>query len=419
MSPRFFNAHAHCFTIDHVPDSFVKGYLFFPLRISALRKNGFFSWFTKKFLKIYPFKNQGLIRLINLLRYMDRDRQEKIIDLLTGYYPRDTGFALLTMDMEYMQAGAPVHKFKQQLAELAACKEQYKNIIYPCIFCDPRRIAPKADSWEVNIETHFTGETFLKQVRDYIEKDIYQGIKLYPAMGYFPFDKRLKPVYDLALEYDLPITSHVIQGVVHFRGKKEYRTHPFVHKPLDGVKPKDFTVHFTHPLNFEILLNPVHLSKCWDIGEEEAEKYRKLKICLGHFGGENEWIKFLEDPWAPAGGDCLDLTQWHPTCFNKENQPSWFSICCDLIRKYPSVYADISYTAAFSETYPLLRTILQSDEAIRDKTLFGTDFYVVARAEAERKIAIDIRGYLGTALFNCISVDNARRFLSNAICKVH
>ncbi len=416
----FYNCHAHCFTIDHVPDYFAKGYFPLRIRISSLRKTGILSWLMRKFLNWNPTKNPGMVRLGNLLRYMDRSKQEKIIRILQSYYPQGTGFVLLTMDMEYMQAEAPVKKFEHQLEELAKCKKlpDMQNLIYPFIFCDPRRIEPKANTWEADVENHFIGDTFLGKVRDYIEEGIYQGIKIYPAMGYFPFDKRLKPVYDLALEYDLPITSHVIQGVVHFRGNKEYMTHPFSHKRLDGDKPKNFTVHFTHPLNFEILLNPVYLSKCWNISEEEASKYSNLKICLGHFGGEDECKKFLENPWLPAIGTTLDLEKWHPTCFDKGNQPSWFSVCCDLIKAHPNVYADISYTAAFSETYPLLKTILQSDNRIKEKTLFGTDFYVVSRAETERKIAIDVRGYLGNDLFNQIAFTNARKFISNKIIAV-
>jgi predicted TIM-barrel fold metal-dependent hydrolase len=256
-------------------------------------------------------------------------------------------------------------------------------------------------------------------IRSYFEKGIFQGIKLYPALGYFPFDRRLKPVYDLALEFDLPVISHVIRGAVYYRGPKEYSSHPYTGKPLDGKKPEDFTAHFTHPLNFEILLNPSHLSKYWEISQQEAAKYSNLKICLGHFGGEDEWRKFLENPWIPEKTNSLDINNWRPTCNpDSESQFSWFSICRDLMRKYPNVYADISYTLAFEYTYPLLKVVLETDEKVRERTLFGTDFYVVSKASSERKIAIKARAYLGNDLFTQIATINPVEFLSNKLAVV-
>jgi len=416
---RIFNAHTHSFTINHVPDYFARGV--FPVRISRIRKNGVLEWIIKNLVNFLPGKNKGLQRLISLVRYMDNDTQLDIINILRQYYPNGTGFALLTMDMEYMKAEAPPVKFEAQLDELARIKQGdgFHDLIYPFICCDPRRIEPGIKTWEINIEKDFIGDRFLKVIRRYFEEGIFQGIKLYPALGFFPFDRRLKPIYDLALEFNLPIISHVIRGAVYFRGPKEYTVHPFLGKPLDGRKPEDFTTHFTHPLNYEILLNPAHLSKYWDISEKEASRYSDLKICLGHFGGEVEWLRFLEDPWIPENTNSLDINNWKPSYrTDSESQFSWFSICRDLMHKYPNVYADISYTLAFDYIYPLLKVILESDKKMLNRTLFGTDFYVVTKASAERKIAIIARAFLGNEIFTQIASLNPVEFLSNKLTRV-
>lgn len=409
--PRMYNMHTHCFTIDHAPDYFARGYTWFPIRISTIRRHGLIAWCIKNLPKL--FKGEGLERLINLVRYMDRDDQEKILKLLMSYYPARTAFGVLAMDMEYMQAEAPVEKYKLQLGKLAVMKSKpdYKDILYPFICVDPRRIEPKVNTWESKVEQSFIGQSFLSTIREYIEQDIFQGIKLYPALGYFPFDKRLKPVYDLALKYNLPIVSHVINGVVHFRGEKEYHEHPYTGKPLPGKKPKEFCAHFTHPLNFEILLNPEHLSKYWNIPLEEAKPYQNLKICLGHFGGDEAMVEYLNNPWLPDNSkpfESLSLGRWKPG--DDENNFSWFSICCDLMRKYPNVYADISYTASNPVVFPLLKVILESDEVIRNKTLFGSDFYVVTKALSERAFAINVRAALGESLFRKIAYENPEVF---------
>jgi predicted TIM-barrel fold metal-dependent hydrolase len=415
---RMFNTHAHCFTISHVPDYFARGYTLIPIRISQLIKWGVLKWAINK-LPSWARK-PGIDRLITLLKFMDMDTQEKIFKNLMQFYPLNTGLVMLTMDMEYMQAEAPPTKFRDQLEELANSKSkpELKDILYPFVFVDPRRVAPKPNTWEVSIENTFIGEIFLNKIEEYVQQGIYQGIKLYPAIGYFPFDIRLRPVYDLALKYDLPIISHVIEGVVHFRGEKEYPIHPFTQKPLPGKSAKEFQAHFTHPLNFEILLNPQHLSKHWNIPLAEAEKYGNLKICMGHFGGEDEWVNYIRNPWLPsATGDfaSLELDQWNPG--SKQNY-SWFNVCCDLMRKYPNVYADISYTGAFPSVYNLLKIMLQTDDAIHNKTLFGTDFYVVSKAISEREFALNIRAALGEDLFKSIAQDNPIAFLTNRINQV-
>jgi len=64
---------------------------------------------------------------------------------------------------------------------------------------------------------------------------------------------------------------------------------------------------------------------------------------------------------------------------------------------------------------PEIRSLLETDEKMLERTLFGTDFYVVTKASSERKIAINARAYLGNELFRQIATINPVEFLSNKL----
>lgn len=426
-TPYIINAHTHCFTIEHVPDNFTKSLTRFSwlLSIKWIKNNKIVRWIIyllnkpriKKFLSIFFSAEfvKTIPRLLSFAEYYDIDKQVVLIRHLQGFYPMGTKFVLLTMDMEFMNAGVPIQKFDKQLSELVAIKADplFRDIIYPFVFADPRR----------------AGITQI--VIDRLEDSVapFQGIKLYPALGYYPFDERLKEVYKYAIQHDTPIITHCIRGSVYYRGNKTddptYLKHPYTNRSLPFEKPVDFTVNFTHPYNYECLLNPERLRKVWK--EEPNIDLSKLKICLGHFGGEDEWIKYLEEGWIPDedflqdAENTLDVltNPWYDepdTPLTKGKKAySWFSVICELMRKYPNVYADISYSLYEERILPLLKVILESDNSangIASRILFGTDFYVVSKAGAEREMSLSIRAFLGEKNFRRIAYENPNKFLN-------
>lgn len=91
----------------------------------------------------------------------------------------------------------------------------------------------------------------LSELREYLENGMVKGLKLYP--GYEPFyvyDNRLKVVYDLAMEYDVPVMIHT----------------------GDTYTPKG-KVRFSHPLTVD----------------DVAVDYPDLKLVICHIG--NPWIR--------------------------------------------------------------------------------------------------------------------------------
>ena len=438
MAKRFYNCHAHSFTYDHVPKHFLGrgvaiNWVLHRKWVKGVVRNtpvtGKFDWLGKILVgtltTLMGLNRSQVIRYLNFIKYGDRRTQAEVIKSMQAYYPKNTGYVLLTMDMEFMGAGMPKTRFEHQLDELARLKTLkddngdliWDNYIYPFVFCDPRRINPEHER-ELDIENHFIGKKYIAKLENYITNKIYQGIKLYPALGYFPFDKRMRIVYDFAVKNSVPLITHCTIGAVHFKydlDEKEYH-HPFLHKKLPKEKPFTFQQYFSHPLNYECVLNHDLLKKHWG---KDAPDYSNLKICLGHWGTREEWHNFMNNAWLETSyrkmdsqWPSLELVNWH-IGERTENNFSWFTIICDMMRKYPNVYADISFTLYDTTLLPLLKMILEADDKIRSRVLFGTDFYLVSKAVCERDFTINIRSFLGVDMFHQIAVTNAEMFLNN------
>lgn len=355
-----------------------------------------------------------LRRLHGLIKYALDKTQEDLINTLYNDYA-SYRLVLLSMDMEQMAAGLPFEDFITQLEKLKAVKQKpaWHDKIFPFVFADPNRTFFGPDAQNIT-----------SLVKKYLIDSVapFQGIKLYPALGYFPFDKKLKEMYQYAVENDVPLLTHCIVGDVHQRCNeyyKKYPLHPISKQsttPTENYKkPENFQVNFTHPLNFECLLNKDIASKYF---EEEVD-FSKLKICIGHFGGEEEWMLCKKQEAKSSttyknvyAKEPLDIgQQW---LGNGTQRYSWLKIIKELIRKYPNVYADISYTLHEEKIYPILKSMLK-DETLKYRILFGTDYYVVASESEESELIRIMHKHLTPDEISLISYQNPIRFLSSKL----
>lgn len=509
----FYNCHTHIFNFEHVHNNFLKGMIpwwvgsilfvvgvllltgailshwiffasllivfaalvlfvavviIFPLQIHKLLKGKKFKRIATFLKKAIPGDFDFLERYANFILHAyeinsnetKTKTQETVFNELQSYYPQDTKFIVLSMDMNYMvncNERNEQTKFYEQLHDLRELKKStvYQKVLFPFIHTDPRRL-------------EIDKEYYSKLVED-IKSGVFNGIKIYPPLGYFPFDIRLKPVYDLALKYDLPITSHCSVGPVYYRGSlKTLKNdgyfdngkfiHPFTGQNLEGKNTKTFSPHFTHPLNYYFLMNcPEKLYEYWKKCESEKrfnlshlpmgnytvddlKKYRKLKICLGHFGGSEEWRRYLDNAWQPK--ERLELKKpesfkrmilekngmWKLLPEKKEKirdikALNWFTIISEMLKfkdengadYFPNLYADISYNLSDQKMMPLLKVRLETDAQLRRKVLFGTDFYMVSMKITERRATINLRAFLGEDNFQQIAVENPKAFLRTEI----
>lgn len=359
------NCHIHTFTADHVPNRFL------PLKFQAALRSGVFRrpllWLIRAG---NPFKGRdALERLANFVKISSRKTQREIFDHVRYYYPPETRFVILPMDMEFMSAGKPRKSVVEQHDELAELRKAFPDVIIPFVAADPRR------------------SNVLEFVKGYVEKHEFKGIKIYPPLGYWPTDPKLMEVYAYAEEKDLPVMTHTSRGGVYDRRKPsgDMLRHPDTGEQLVKDKPERFTEYYTDPDNYIPIL----------------EKYPRLKLCLAHFGGGDDWQDYLDDAWDPK---------------DSAKDKSWLSKIRAMIKdgKYKNLYTDISYTVFNVRDYLPLLKILLEDQAILDRTLFGSDYYMAEReAVSERAMSIKLRSVLGEQIFWKIAEDNPKRYLSD------
>jgi hypothetical protein len=250
--------------------------------------------------------------------------------------------------------------------------------------------------------------------------------------------------------------THCIRGVIYYRGKKqkEWDFHPVFEQFLgndEDPKPEDYRPLllpqmkamdvqeiFTHPLNYACLYKKELLTKLIAKAADERLKllfgYKEvegtiarglshLKICFGHFGGEDEWAKFFENDRTNFGhqlvahpDDGIDFLYTDQVLKRRKPEQiwktaDWYSIICSLMLQHDHVYADISYILHGDlQILPLLRSTLQHP-TLKTRVLYGTDFFVVRNHKSDKNMLADIKGGLLRSEFDQIARINPGLYL--------
>lgn len=413
---------------------------------------------TNRFFKLLPGKQttELLKRYINIVRFANYKEQSKVLSRLHLQYPPGTRMVILPMDMEFMGAGKPARSYYEQMAMLAAIKTGHSEEVYPFVFVDPRRMAIDKESffnYKVENNKVILLDCFIK---DYIETKDFAGFKIYPALGYFPFDELLLPLWKYAADNGIPLMTHCIRGVIYYRGRKkpEWDTHPVFEqfigddknpRPEDygplllpQMKAMDVQEIFTHPLNYACLYKKELLQKI--VARAKDDRIRqlfgynelkgsishdldKMKLCFGHFGGEDEWKQFFEKDRTNFGHQLIrnpdrGIDFLATDGVLKRGKPEqiwktadWYSIICSLMLQHPGVYADISYILHGDlEILPLLRHTLQHP-ILKTRVLYGSDFFVVRNHKSDKNMLADIKGGLLKDEFDLIARKNPINYL--------
>jgi len=411
------------------------------------------------FLKVFPGpKTKELAnRYLNIGRYAFYHDQSEIFERLSRQYPSDTGFVVLPMDMAFMEAGKLKDKYSYgfQMADLAIIKANpiYTDKFFPFVFAEPRRIIEEGiKQFDYTIKD---GKVILEDcfIKSYIIENKFNGFKIYPALGYYPFDEALLPLWKYAADENLPITTHCIRGTIYYRGlkKRTWDNHPVFEQScgddnyeplmLNEIKNMDFINNFTHPLNYLCLLEEELLRKLVSNAKDDRirelfgfnglnkpmdHNLNKLKICFGHYGGDEEWTKFMEsdrDNYSPQliknptrGIEFLKNEDGIPKRGKIEQiwrSTDWYSIISSMMLQYP-VYADISYILHNLEIQPLLNQTLKNP-GLKEKVLYGTDFYVVRNHKTDKNMLAEMLDNLTEEEFDMITRENPRKFLSSKL----
>lgn len=350
MELNIYNCHIHTFTVEHIPDKFLPFGLVRIMRRPLLRK--LILWL---FGKLIPLSNKESAARTG--RFMARgafENQAKVFEYVQKQYPRETRFIVHPMDMAFMGAGQPEVEYEAQLQELAALRDATEGAVIPFCAVDPRRpnIAVDFQAWH--------------------RKYKFNGAKIYPPLGFRPDHPVLLEIYAYCEKHKLPVMTHCSPGGVRAAGLSEEQAR-----------------EFAHPANYQAVL----------------KQFPKLHFCLAHFGGADEWERHLTGE-TPREGTDRDAT--------------WLTVIVDMMRsgEYPNLYTDVSYTL-FKEVpsyrpfnyFEFLKVLLAKQE-VRERTLFGTDYYMVEREKvSEKEVSIALRSHLGEEIYFQLAHHNPKKYL--------
>ncbi|MGV6849948.1 MAG: amidohydrolase family protein [Marinibacterium sp.] len=354
---RITNCHIHTFTGHHVPP----GYPFWwtrPFKTWPRLVKGLAT--AARLIGQHPL-SEKLMRLHAFNKESQTGQQGDILANVKKHYPGNTRFVILPMEMSAFGYGAPKVPLRRQhdeLAELAASPDHGASVI-PFATIDPRADPEGVEVWRM------------------IEDHGFRGIKLYPRLGFAPDDEVLRTsVFARANDFErdgrkgLPVMSHCSRGGVQGRDLSNGRAD-----------------RFTEPMAYDRILR----------------EFPNLRICLAHFGGQRDW-KAYADP------DTSDLP---------DGALNWQVEIRRMIGsgEYPGLWTDISYTLfEFEEYLPFLRLLLLGDEdrheRLRQRVLFGSDFYMTRQEKlSEKAVCFRLRNALGEEMFRRMAEENPEVWL--------
>jgi len=148
-----------------------------------------------------------------------------------------------------------------------------------------------------------------------------------------------------------------------------------------------------------------------------------LKLCFGHFGGDDEWARYLDsdrDQYSrqlvKQPGEGVDfLTDIKGASKQGKieqiwKHTDWFTIICSLMLQYDNVYADVSFILKSTEIQALLNQVL-SNEKLSKRILFGSDFYVVRHHNSDKHMLAMMKDELSDDQFDMIARINPKSYL--------
>ena len=383
----FFNTHTHIFNVPSVPDAFLTNYRIPPIIGRMLRSALNKKWLRKIILGLLnklPVKVGGiqLRRYAALVDVALHKSQEEVFNILSSNYPAEARFVFLTMNFDFMTGEAPkgnYNLYPTQLVEAIEIRNYYGQKAIPFIFIDPR-------DGEANC---------MKLLNKYFNSSGnlgVGGVKIYPSMGYYPFHPNMDNVYAFAEANQIPIVTHAYKdGGAYYTGKftpavmsynsfntttetSDYLNH--VLKDFSSIKSdQDFANILMHPMTYYDVLR----------------KYKKLKICLAHFGG------------------AVELLNQNKT--DDKNKYNWTRTIKNLMIEFDNVYTDVSFTLKEQEANKIILADM-ADPVLSKKILFGTDFFMTAPFATDKELTDNFSNVLKPYM-NVLTNDNPEQFLTS------
>lgn len=337
----FVDAHMHAFTYKNIPEDFLQydKWLIGTLRRAAV------GLLRPTFMK--SIEADSPLRLVKRLlrRYFSSPYHH--------YGIEDTFLILLMMDMERGIGGRIREPFHEQVDEVCRTLKEVELKYRGHEFQGEKHLLPflAIDPHNPDVFKYFLS-AFIKEYNTTPSKSLdhsapFQGVKVYPALGYAPHHPTLMEIFEICEEKRIPVTTHT----------GGYRTHPSYDAVdadyrkktdtgwedkskrlnLKGIEAKKFARFF---------LDPTH----WK--DQVLSQFPNLKLNLAHFGNNEEWRKY------------------------RDNEHSVVHRTLNTIHAYDKVYADLSYTFYNKRNLEEIYQLMDTDEQIHARVLYGSDFYL-------------------------------------------
>ncbi len=392
MAQQYYNIHTHSFTMKNAPTKFLELYLPAPIAklIDSITEVQAGSFIIQQLLS--RFGGNGGKRYASFLKIGKSKNQPAVFNELLKNYKDDPQIKLigLTMNMEHCGAGDSVSGYEGQLQEVLEIKKNYPDQLLLFLGVDP--------NWKS------TGKLIKDEVMKKFETKLdvgagrkvypYVGLKIYPSMGFYPFDERLMETFIWAAENDVPVLSHC-----SYLGGIYNNTETHIDNSLLSKDPYNgFSNYPSNGISYQYQRrigrwltgrqkSTNNLNKCSYYMEPAAfesilryfsQQPKPLKLCLAHFGGHNQ----LKDAITSPG-----ISGSVPYGASGKN---WYQQILDLMKEYKSIYTDISYTL-FDHNHhdDLLKEI--NHPVYGNQILFGTDFFMSEREKSEEEIYITFK----------------------------
>ena len=234
--------------------------------------------------------------------------------------------SILMMDLE-KGWDRPISKsFIKQIDELKILAKDY--LILPYLAVDPRRADESGDDnlYKLFLKAFTEGDT------------PFFGVKLYPSLGYLPSDERLYPIFEVCEKKNIPVLTHC-GGETVSAYKKE-------------IEVRRGTIKETWKENNRIdLAKRLNDPENW---EDVLKMYPKLKLNFGHFGGDTAWSEYRANKTQKRIDKIIEL-----------------------MNSYENVYADFSFNIIEDNLFETFDDLLSKSDLVKERSLFGTDFWVV------------------------------------------
>jgi len=271
-----------------------------------------------------------VFRKKNMLEILDFYNTNFSVNTLDEYQNRPMVLGVLMMDLETGWGKAPAKKILDQVNEIKDIAQ--KRPVLPFLAVDPRR-ADHADRKE-NLYS-----LFLDAFTD--PETPFFGVKCYPSLGYLPEDERLDPIFQICEEKNIPVLTHcggesVSTFEKDIRVKKDGSFQTF---RIPGAT----RIARARYLNDPVLWEPV------------LKKHKNLRLNLAHFSGNTDWEEYEKSGAHPRIDKIKEMLL----------NPDW------------KVFADFSYNVADRKTFNQFQKELDERPDIREKVMFGTDYWVV------------------------------------------